>query len=104
MFFGGGGGVPGGADCHRLARHSTVMRTRLPGARGNSLTSEMRLTHPIPGGAQCPDQNSLGVEPTHLLGVLQRLPVQRNHAHPTSIYIYVDMYEALCLYNWVLLS
>ena len=46
---------------------------------------------PIPGGAQCPDQNSLGVEPTHLLGVLQRLPAQRNHAHPTSICLHVCM-------------
>jgi hypothetical protein len=40
----------------------------------------------IPGGAQCLDQNSLGVEPTHLLGVLQRLPAQRNHANLTSIH------------------
>jgi hypothetical protein len=28
---------------------------------------------PIPGGAQCVGQNSFGAEPTHLLGVLQRL-------------------------------
>ena len=29
-------GLPGGADSHRLATHSTVRRTRLPGARGKA--------------------------------------------------------------------
>ena len=58
-----------------------------PDCRGPEAKPHQRDTPntPIPGGAQCPDQNSMGVEPTHLLGVLQRLPAQRNHAHPTSI-------------------
>jgi hypothetical protein len=57
-----------------------------PDCRGPEAKPHQRHTPntPIPGGAQCPDQNSMGVEPTHLLGVLQRLPAQRNHAHPTS--------------------
>jgi hypothetical protein len=57
-----------------------------PDCRGPEAKPHQRDTPntPIPGGAQCPDQNSVGVEPTHLLGVLQRLPAQRNHAHPTT--------------------
>ena len=30
------GGLPGGADSHRLATHSAIRRTRLPGARGRA--------------------------------------------------------------------
>jgi hypothetical protein len=47
-----------------------------PDCRGPEAKPHQRDTPntPIPGGAQCPDQSSVGVEPTHLLGVLQRLP------------------------------
>jgi hypothetical protein len=45
---------------------------RLPGAEAKAHQRDTP-NNPIPGGAQCPDQKSLGVEDTHLLGVLQRL-------------------------------
>jgi hypothetical protein len=45
-----------------------------PDGRGPEAKPHSRYTPntPIPGGAQRRCQNSLGVEPTHLLGVLQR--------------------------------
>jgi hypothetical protein len=55
-----------------------------PDCRGPEAKPHQRDTPntPIPGGAQCPDQNSMGVEPTHLLGVLQRLPAHtRSFTH-----------------------
>jgi hypothetical protein len=41
VFFGYQGG---GADSHRLATHSAIRRTRLPGAPRQSLTRKIRLT------------------------------------------------------------
>ena len=57
-----------------------------PNERGPKAPSAHTPGSSPPGGAQCPDQKSMGVEPTHLLGVLQRLPAQLDHAHPTSIH------------------
>jgi hypothetical protein len=64
------------ADSNRLATHSASGE---PDCRGLEAEPHQRDMHntPIPRGAQWPDQNSMGVEPTHLLGVLQRLPAQR---------------------------
>jgi hypothetical protein len=76
--------VTRGADSHRLATHSNQANPTAGGPR-QSLTRKIRLTPLSQEVPSAPAQNSLGVEPTHLLGVLQRLPAQRNHAHPTSV-------------------
>jgi hypothetical protein len=66
------------------ARWPRTHQPKLPGAQ-TSYRWGTPHSH-LPGGAQRPDQTRMGVEPTHLLGVLQRLPAHRNHAHPTSIH------------------
>jgi hypothetical protein len=48
-------GLPGGAGSHRLATHSAIRRTRLPGSEAKPHQRDTPST-PIPGGAQCPDQ------------------------------------------------
>jgi hypothetical protein len=49
-----GGGFPGGAHSHRLATHSAIRRTRLPGARGRAPPARYALhlyprRCPVPG-------------------------------------------------------
>jgi hypothetical protein len=48
-------GYLGGAESYWLATHDSAERTQLPGV-GGSASPITHATHPIPGGAQHPDQ------------------------------------------------
>jgi hypothetical protein len=64
-------GYQGAGDSHRLATHFATRRTRMPGPEAKP-HQQIRLT---PLSQEVPSARtikSMGVEPTHLLGVLQR--------------------------------
>ena len=65
LFFGGGGTRGGGGGVTPTGwPHTAQSGERGCGGPEPEPYQRDTLNTPIPGGAQCPDQNSMGVEPT----------------------------------------